>query len=139
MWVAEAQTKTIHFATMQDPEDFCTGKLGAGCAVTRYAVCVHMHAACMYHSGLVSAVITCCRQLLQAVYLAAKRKSERLGECVEGYAVEATKLTERLVSAEAQYVDGMRKVKAASKQLQYLQKEVAGSEANAQSESCHKT
>ena len=78
-----------------------------------------------------------CRQLLQAVYLAAKRKSEQLGESVEGYAVEATKLTERLVSAEAQYVDGMRKVKAASKQLQYLQKEVAGSEANAQSESGH--
>ena len=72
---------------------------------------------------------------MQAVYLAAKRKSEQLGDSVEGYAVEATKLTERLVSAEAQYIDGMRKVKAASKQLQYLQKEVAGSEATAHSKS----
>lgn len=53
---------------------------------------------------------------------------------MEGYAVEATKLTERLASAEAQYVDGMRKVKAASKQLQYLEKEIAGSEAIANSE-----
>lgn len=72
---------------------------------------------------------------MQSVYLAAKRKSEQLGESVEGYAVEATKLTERLTSAEAQYVDGMRKVKAASKQLQYLEKEIAGSEATANSES----
>ena len=52
---------------------------------------------------------------------------------MEGYAVEATKLGERLASAEAQYVDGMRKVKAANRQLQYLQSEVAGSEATAQS------
>ena len=72
--------------------------------------------------------------LPQSVYLAAKQRSEQLGESVEGYAVEATKLTERLASAEAQYVDGMRKVKAASKQLQYLEKEVAGSEATANSE-----
>ena len=71
---------------------------------------------------------------LQSIYLAAKRKSEQLGESVEGYAVEATKLTERLTSAEAQYVDGMRKVKAASKQLQYLEKEIAGSETTANSE-----
>lgn len=72
---------------------------------------------------------------LQSVYLAAKRTSEQLGESVEGQAVEATKLTERLASAEAQYMDGMRKVKAASKQLQYLEKEIAGSEATANSKS----
>lgn len=71
---------------------------------------------------------------LQSVYLAAKRKSEQLGESVEGHAAEATKLTERLASAQTQYLDGMRKVKAASKQLQYLEKEVAGSEATANSE-----
>ena len=71
------------------------------------------------------------------MYLAAKRKSEQLGESVEGFAVEATKLTERLASAEAQYVDGVRKVKAASKQLQYLQKEIAGAEATANSEFEH--
>lgn len=69
----------------------------------------------------------------ESVYLAAKRKSEQLGESVEGHAAEATKLTERLASAQTQYLDGMRKVKAASKQLQYLEKEVAGSEATANS------
>lgn len=71
---------------------------------------------------------------VQSVYLAAKRKAEQLGDSVEGHAAEATKLTERLASAEAQYLDGMRKTKAASKQLQYLQKEVAGSLATASSE-----
>lgn len=69
----------------------------------------------------------------EAVYLAAQRKSQSLGESVEGFTVEAGKLTQRLVSAETQYVDGLRKVKATSKQLQALQKEIAGSERAAQS------
>ena len=65
---------------------------------------------------------------MQSVYLAAQRKSQTLTESIEGFAVEGQKLTERLVSAEAQYLDGMRKTKAASKQLQSLAKEVHASE-----------
>ena len=65
---------------------------------------------------------------MQSVYLAAQRKSQTLTESIEGFAVEGQKLTERLVSAEAQYLDGMRKTKAASRQLQSLAKEVHASE-----------
>ena len=73
--------------------------------------------------------------MLQSVYLASQRRSERLTESIEGFTVEAQKLTERLASAEAQYLDGMRKVKATSRQLQSLAKEVAGSERAAHSTS----
>ncbi len=72
--------------------------------------------------------------MIQTVYLAAQRKSKRLGESVEGLTVEAGKLTQRLASAETQYMDGMRKVIATNKQLQSLQKEISGSEKAAQSE-----
>lgn len=77
------------------------------------------------------------RITLQLVYLAANLRSEHLGVFVEWHAAEAAKLTERLASAKAQYTDGMRKVKAPSKQLQYLETEIAGSEAPASSEFEH--
>ena len=72
---------------------------------------------------------------MQAVYLAAQRKGEQLGESVQGFTVEAGKLGQRLASAESQYIDGMRKVKATSRQLQSLSKEIAKSEKTAQSKS----
>lgn len=65
---------------------------------------------------------------MQSVYLAAQRKSQNLTESIEGLAVEGQKLTERLATAEAQYLDGMRRTKAASRQLQSLSKEVYASE-----------
>ena len=72
---------------------------------------------------------------MQAVYLAAQRKGEQLGESVQGFTVEAGKLGQRLAAAESQYIDGMRKVKATSRQLQSLSKEIAKSEKTAQSKS----
>jgi hypothetical protein len=70
--------------------------------------------------------------VMQTVYLAAQRKSQALGESVQGFTVEAGKLSQRLASAETQYVDGLRKVKATNRQLQSLAKEIASSEKAAQ-------
>lgn len=78
-----------------------------------------------------------CANDMQSMYLAAQRKSQSLSESVEGLAVEGQKLTERLVSAEAQYLDGMRKTKATSRQLQSLSKEVHASEQAAHRASSH--
>ena len=72
---------------------------------------------------------------MQAVYAAAQRKSERLGESVEGFTVEAGKLGQRLVAAETQYIEGLAKVKATNRQLQSLSKEILSSEKSAQSKS----
>ncbi len=69
---------------------------------------------------------------MQTVYLAAQRKSQALGESVQGFTVEAGKLSQRLASAETQYLDGLRKVKATNRQLQSLTKEIASSEKAAQ-------
>ncbi len=69
---------------------------------------------------------------MQTVYLAAQRKSQALGESVQGFTVEAGKLSQRLASAETQYLDGLRKVKATNRQLQSLAKEIASSEMAAQ-------
>ncbi len=69
---------------------------------------------------------------MQTVYLAAQRKSQALGESVQGFTVEAGKLSQRLASAETQYLDGLRKVKATNRQLQSLAKEIASSEKAAQ-------
>lgn len=64
----------------------------------------------------------------ETVYLAAQRKSQALGESVQGFTVEAGKLSQRLASAETQYLDGLRRVKATNRQLQSLAKEIASSE-----------
>lgn len=68
----------------------------------------------------------------EAVYQAAKQKGRTFGESVQGYTERAGKLTQRLASAETQYMDGMRKVKATNRQLQSLAKEIASSEKAAQ-------
>lgn len=70
--------------------------------------------------------------VMQTVYLAAQRKSQALGESVQGFTVEAGKLSQRLASAETQYLDGLRRVKATNRQLQSLAKEIASSENGAQ-------